>query len=129
MIAGIGLDVVELERMAGIMAGPTRERFSARVLTAEERSKWAALPTRRGLEFIAGRFAAKEAVAKALGCGIGAVVGFHDMEIVSDAQGKPVCNLSPASVSRLGWADQPFKVHIAITHERSLAAATAIIEK
>lgn len=128
MIAGVGLDVVELERIAGIMAGSSKERFAARILTAQERSRWSALPERRALEFIAGRFAAKEAAAKALGCGIGRVVGFHDIELLSDSQGKPVCSLSEAAVTRLNWTDKPFHVHVAISHERSLAAATVIVE-
>ncbi|KIL36788.1 4'-phosphopantetheinyl transferase [Cohnella kolymensis] len=128
MIVGVGLDVVELERIAGIMAGPSKERFAARILTVQERSRWSALPARRALEFIAGRFAAKEAAAKALGCGIGRVVGFQDIELLSDRQGKPHCTLSEAAVSRLQWTDKTFHIHVAISHERSLAAATAIIE-
>jgi holo-[acyl-carrier protein] synthase len=129
MIAGVGLDVVELERMAVIMAGPNKERFAVRILTPQERSRWSELPARRALEFIAGRFAVKEAVAKALGCGIGGVVGFHDIEVSSDSQGKPVCRLSEAAVSRLSWTGKPLHLHVAISHERSLAAATAIIER
>jgi holo-[acyl-carrier protein] synthase len=129
MIVGIGLDVVELARMDHLLKGPGKHKFIARVLTDRERENWESLQARRALEYISGRFAAKEAVVKALGCGIGAIVGFKDIEVLPDELGKPVCTLSEASLRRLGWEGQTYKVHVAITHERSLAAATALIEK
>ncbi|WP_256761704.1 holo-ACP synthase [Cohnella sp. WQ 127256] len=129
MIIGIGLDVVELARMERLLAGPANHKFVDRVLTIREQEGWVDLQPRRALEYISGRFAAKEAVVKALGCGIGAIVGFKDIEVLPDSLGKPVCALSEAAIGRLGWEGQAYKLHIAITHERSLAAATALIEK
>lgn len=129
MIVGIGLDVVELARMDGLLSGPAKSRFIARVLTPGERAVWSVLPPRRALEFAGGRFAAKEAVVKAIGCGIGAKVGFQDIEVLSDECGKPVCSLSESAIRRLGWEDQAYRLHVAITHERALAAATALVEK
>ncbi|RKP48809.1 holo-[acyl-carrier-protein] synthase [Cohnella endophytica] len=129
MIVGIGLDVVELARMEKLLSGAAGRRFVERVLTAREREHLSNLRPRRALEYVSGRFAAKEAVVKALGCGIGAKVGFHDIEVLPDALGKPIGVLSKASMERLGWKDQAYTLHIAITHERSLAAATALIEK
>jgi len=130
MIVGIGLDVVESARMEKILAGPASRRFLERVLTPREREARSALSQRRALEYACGRFAAKEAVVKALGCGIGSTVGFQDIEVLADERGKPVCSLSEASLVRLGLeGGSGFSIHLAITHERSLAAATAIIEK
>lgn len=129
MIVGIGLDVVELARMERLLSGPGGNRFVDRVLTAKESEACAKLLPRRSLEYISGRFAVKEAMVKALGCGIGAIVGFKDIEVLSDEWGKPICSLSEASIMRLGWERQSFRIHIAITHERSLAAATALIER
>lgn len=129
MIVGVGLDVVELKRIENILSKPSGGRFAQRVLTEKERSRWAGLPARRALEFIAGRFAAKEAVVKALGCGIGSAAGFHDVEILSDAAGKPVCRLSEACRERLGLREGEWTIHVAITHERTLAASTAIVER
>ncbi|MBN2982049.1 holo-ACP synthase [Cohnella algarum] len=128
MIVGIGLDLVELQRMEGILAGQAGERFVARVLTDAEQERYRALPQRRAVEFAAGRFAVKEAVVKALGCGIGAAVGFRDIEVLPDAGGKPVCSVSARAWERLGLAAGERIVHVAITHERSTAAATAIVE-
>ncbi len=129
MIVGIGLDVVELARMDKLLSGSAKHKFIARVLTTLESASLASLQPRRALEYVSGRFAAKEAVVKALGCGIGAIVGFKDIEVLPDDLGKPVCTLSEASIGRLGWEGQTYKLHVAITHERSLAAATALIEK
>jgi holo-[acyl-carrier protein] synthase len=129
MIVGIGLDVVELARMEKVLAGSGRLKFVGRILTERESLACATLQPRRALEYISGRFAAKEAVVKALGCGIGTLVGFRDIELLPDAMGKPICTLSADSVKRLGWEERTFRIHIAITHERTLAAATAIIEE
>ncbi|THF72660.1 holo-ACP synthase [Cohnella fermenti] len=129
MIAGVGLDVVELERVDRLLAGSAGSRFMARVLTAAERDRCRERAGRRLLEFVAGRFAAKEAVVKALGCGIGAAVGFLDIEVLPDASGRPECRLSPEAWARLGLEEERHHLHVAITHERSLAAATAIVER
>lgn len=128
MIVGIGLDIVELNRMNAVISGATGQKFIARVLTKQEVACLAQLMARRALEFVAGRFAAKEAVVKALGCGIGAIVGFQDIELLPDRQGKPVCVLSEQALARLGWQERSYRLHVAITHERSMAAATALVE-
>lgn len=128
MIDGVGLDVVELERMERILKN-AGARFADKVLTEKERARWAELPARRRLEFIAGRFAAKEAVVKALGCGIGSAVGFRDVEILPDGAGRPVCALSDAAWLRLGLEGGRRRIHVAITHERKWAASTAVIER
>ncbi len=129
MIFGVGLDVVELERMERILNQSHGLRFVRRVLTDREQAKWAELPERRRLEYVAGRFAAKEAVVKALGCGIGAAVGFLDIEIVANGDGKPECRLSQSGWRRLGMQGDLHRLHVAITHERKLAAASAIVEQ
>jgi len=128
MIAGIGLDVVDLTRVERILGKPSGRKFAERVLTKRELERYLSLGPRRGLEFVAGRFAAKEAVAKALGSGIGAAVGFGDIEIGSDAAGRPVCVLSEEGWRRLGREGAHYRIHVAITHERRLAAATAVLE-
>lgn len=128
-ISGIGLDVVELERIARVLSGPAGERFLERVLTERERAAARGMPDKRRVPYVAGRFALKEAVAKALGCGLGGLVGFRDIEAVPDELGKPCCELSAEALARLGLAGRHVKLHVAITHERSIAAATAIIER
>jgi holo-[acyl-carrier protein] synthase len=116
MIAGIGLDIVELSRIALLLE--KQERFPERVLTQNEKDVFIGLNNRRKVEYLAGRFAAKEAFAKANGTGIGSELSFQDIEIQKDSKGKP-------------FVVKPFVdgVHLSITHSRDYAAAQVIIEK
>jgi len=129
MIVGVGLDMVELERVDKLLAGSAGSRFAARVLTEGERERGRGMSGRRLTEFVSGRFAAKEAIVKALGCGIGSAVGFQDIEVLPDSSGRPRCRLSPEAWERLGLKEELHRVHVAITHERSMASATAIAER
>ena len=128
MIIGIGHDIVEIGRVKRLLEGGAGESFLHRVLTPGELSRAAEAGSRRA-EFVAGRFAAKEAVSKAFGCGIGAKLGFHDMETLPDAYGKPVCWLSAEAWRRLGFEPDEAVVHLSITHERELASAFAVAER
>ncbi|MFD1177453.1 holo-ACP synthase [Paenibacillus puldeungensis] len=128
MIYGIGHDIVEIERISRLLGGDTGDKLMRRILTPAE---WE-LPgrTARPAEFLAGRFAAKEAVSKAFGCGIGRILGFSDMEIVPDANGKPSVRLSGEAWQRLGILEpKHYAIHLSITHERQLASAFAVVER
>lgn len=128
-IVGIGMDLVELSRMVDLLEGAHGGRLVRRILTEREAACAAELTLRRRAEFVAGRFAAKEAVAKALGCGIGGALGFTDIELLRGEHGKPACTLSAGAVARLGWTSAGvYRIHVTITHERSMAAAMAIVE-
>lgn len=70
----------------------------------------------------AGRFAAKEAIVKALGCGFGAEAGWHDIEIIADEKGKPVVHLSSELNNRFNHP----KILVSISHCKDYAAAVAI---
>lgn len=126
MIQGIGMDLLEISRMQKIINSSSGNRFIQRVLTPLE-LELATARKGRLTEFVAGRFAAKEAVVKALGCGIGGIVGFQDMEVLPDSLGKPICSLSHASRLRLGL-ESSIRIHLSITHSDTMAAAYAIIE-
>ncbi|MFC0213423.1 holo-ACP synthase [Paenibacillus chartarius] len=128
MIIGVGIDMLEIERMRRILEGAAGERFLQRVLTAAE-LELAAERKGRLAEFAAGRFAAKEAVVKALGCGIGAQVGFRDLEVLPGLHGKPGCRIEPAALDRLGLRDGEVTIHLSITHSQAMAAAYAIVER
>jgi holo-[acyl-carrier protein] synthase len=114
----IGVDTVEIAR---IIATIERygDRFLGRVFTAFERERYVGRPLA-----LAGRFAAKEAAAKALGTGIGPV-GWHGMEIRNDAAGKPQLFLygaAAALAASLGFREW----HVSITHSRDLATAFVV---
>ncbi|MWC30319.1 holo-ACP synthase [Paenibacillus sp. MMS18-CY102] len=135
MIIGIGHDLADVERVAGILKKETGQRFIDRVLVGSEREIASSLTGRRLAEFVAGRFAAKEAAVKALGCGIGATAGLHDIEVGRDPLGKPEVRLSNATMRKLGWLggeeNQGLRrqLHVTITHERGLASAFVVIEQ
>lgn len=129
MIYGIGHDVLEIERIIAVMSRGLGNKFARRVLTEQE----CLLAERRGgkmAEFVAGRFAAKEAVVKAFGCGIGNVVGFQDIEIMPEGMGKPEVTLSEEAWTRLDLPEgRNYTVHLTITHGRDLASAFAVVER
>jgi holo-[acyl-carrier-protein] synthase len=129
MIAGIGHDVTDMDRVAALLAGKAGERFLERILTSRERELAGGYEGKRLTQFTAGRFAAKEAVVKALGCGIGAKVGFADIDILRGPEGKPECYLSAAAWEQLELIPESYRIHITITHDRAIASAVAIVEQ
>lgn len=129
MIIGIGHDLSEIERMAKVLSGSAGKRFLERVLSAGERDLAAGFSGERLHQFTAGRFAAKEAVVKAFGCGIGKVMGFTDISILRGSCGKPECFLSSGAWERLGLEPEAMRIHVTITHERKLASAFAVVER
>ncbi|MCU6712214.1 holo-ACP synthase [Paenibacillus sp. J5C_2022] len=129
MITGIGHDMTDVDRIAEAVGGRAGQRFMERVLTEAERKLASSYSGVRLHGFVAGRFAAKEAVVKAFGCGIGAVLGFQDVEILPDANGKPVCTIGEAAWSRLGLQPEYIRLHLTITHEKSIASAFAVAER
>ena len=90
MIA-VGTDILKFERVEEVVQR-LGDRFVARILTPEEREEYAA--SARPLNLLAKRFAAKEAVAKALGTGIGRGVSWQDIRILHDEYGAPLVELS-----------------------------------
>lgn len=129
LIYGIGHDVLEIERIVKLMNKGLGNKFNQRVLTKQE-YRLAELKGGRLAEFVAGRFSAKEAIVKALGCGIGNVVGFQDIEILPDSKGKPEVALSCEAWSRLALPEgQKYTIHLTITHGRELASAFAVVEE
>ncbi len=90
MIA-VGTDILKFERVEEVVQR-LGDRFVARILTPEEREEYAA--SARPLNLLAKRFAAKEAVAKALGTGIGRGVSWQDIRILHDEHGAPLVELS-----------------------------------
>jgi holo-[acyl-carrier protein] synthase len=114
-----GIDLVEISRFDELDPA-IRERFLKRVFTIEELAICAGR-----MEALAGRFAAKEAVAKALGCGIGAV-SWQEIEIRQGAQGEPVLELHGEAL-RIAILNGLREWSISITHTRVQAAAVAVV--
>ncbi|MEX0733397.1 MAG: holo-ACP synthase [Steroidobacteraceae bacterium] len=123
MIFGIGTDLVRIERIAA-----TYERFGAhfveRLLLPEERELFD--PARRPVRFLAMRFAAKEAIAKALGTGFRHGVWIRDFGFHANDWGRPEVLFSPrgrALADRLGAGEG----HVSLTDEAGLVMAVAVL--
>lgn len=130
MIIGIGHDITELSRIEKVINGASGDRFLRRILTEQEYDTLlSTVGQQRKVEYVAGRFAVKESVSKAFGCGIGRLLGFQDMNVTRSDSGKPNCIISKASLDKLGYSHDQLNVHVSITHERKLASAFAVIEK
>lgn len=121
MIIGIGIDVVALDRFEGLMnRQPT---FLDRVLTTREQQHLDG--TLRNTASLAGRFAAKEAVAKCLGAPAG--LKWHDVEVLTDISGKPSLEIS-GTVSDFARSLLITRWHISLTHDGGHALAYVIAE-
>lgn len=124
MIIGIGVDIAEIARF-DTLSDRFGERFARRVLTADELLEYRR--RKHSSAYLATRFAAKEAVAKACGTGIGAELGFHSMQIDKDESGKPVLRFledANALVERL----QIRNARISLSDERHYVVAMALLE-
>lgn len=124
MVLGLGIDLVEVAR---IQASYARfgERFLRRILLPAEIEY--CLLHREPAPFLAARFAAKEAISKAFGTGIGAELGWLDMEVVHDVRGAPLVVLHGGAKELLA-ARGGQVVLLSLTHTQGHAGAVAILE-
>ena len=123
MIFGIGIDVLKAERIDGVLAR-RGERFIERLLMPEERAQLAR--TQRPKRFLAMRFAAKEAIVKAMGTGFANGVWIRDVGVVQNRLGKPevVYSERGEQVRRaLGIGEG----HVTLTDEAGLVVAVAVL--
>jgi holo-[acyl-carrier protein] synthase len=123
MIVGIGLDLVDVSRMAEQLAG---EAFQRRAFTPAEIAACAA--ARHPPEHFAGKFAAKEALMKALGAGLRQGLRPGEIEVLADEAGAPHVRASGEARQRLE-ALGVSEIHVSITHTAGLAAAVVVLER
>ena len=125
MIYGIGVDVLEPDRVARLLER-YGERFARRVLTEQE---WPAyLRTRRPALFVANRFAAKEAFSKAMGTGFRYPVTLGQIIVLQNRLGKPELSFRP-DLQRLVETEGIVGWHVTISDEKSLACAVVVLER
>jgi len=117
-----GIDLVECSRIAAIL-DRHQKRFLFRVLTAKERE--AASRFADAIPHISGRFAAKEAVLKALGTGWRGQISWKDIEVTNNSLGKPEVQLS-GECSRIAQKLGVTRILLSISHTRTHAVASAI---
>jgi holo-[acyl-carrier protein] synthase len=132
MILGIGNDLIDIRRIEKLLAAQGA-RFEKKIFTESERVK-AASRKKAGAKAIAAtyakRFAAKEACAKALGCGIGKDVAWHDMEVTSLKSGAPTLTLRGNARKKLAAMTpkgSTARLLLALTDEYPFALAQVVI--
>lgn len=122
MIIGIGCDLIELSRIEKALINP---KFVEKVFTAEE-IKYCTARESQKTQSYAARYAAKEAVAKALGTGFRGG-SLHEIEVVNDSMGKPEVQLSgffAALFKERGCR----KIHLSLSHVKTCAMAQVVME-
>jgi holo-[acyl-carrier protein] synthase len=125
MILGTGIDIIEVDRIRNSFE-KFGERFVNRILRPAEIAY--CLRHRDPGPFLAARFAAKEAISKSFGTGIGAQLGWQDMEVGRKESGEPFVILHDGG-TRLLTERQARIVHLSLSHTRHYAAAMAILER
>ncbi len=126
MIIGLGTDIVSVDRLKKGLEH-FEEKFAGRIFTAAEMSRGSQLSGDGRAAFFAGRWAAKEAVAKALGCGFGEKCRWLDIEVTNRKNGSPEMILT-GKTEKTFAASGGKTIHLSISHERDYACATVIIE-
>lgn len=127
-IAGIGLDIIRVERIQGVF-DRHGDKFIRRILGSQEiaifHRRFARDP-RRGIRFLATRFAAKEAFSKAIGLGMHTPMAWSRMQTLNAPGGRPVVQLSEPLAS---WYGQRFgTAHVSVTDESDMVAAFVVVE-
>ena len=124
MIFGVGTDVVEIGRIEKALKR-FGDRFARRVLTGKELERYSRhkLPA----NYLAKRFAAKEAFTKALGTGIRSPANWHGVWVVNLPSGKPELQFTPA-LQKLLDTKGVTRAHVSLSDEKGVAFATVILE-
>ena len=126
MIIGIGVDIIEIERVR--QAIQNNKNFLSKLFTEREIDYF--ISRNMNSEVIAGNFAAKEAVSKALGTGIRGF-SFKDIEILRNELGKPEVILHNGANligNKLVGNNNSLRVHLSISHNNSSAIAYSVLE-
>lgn len=117
MINGIGTDILDIRRFERLYLN-WGNRLVSRLFNKNEIPSYSS--KKKFIQSLAGKFAAKEAISKAFGTGIGSVIGFKDIKILKNKNGAPT-----ASIDNIN--DKI--IHISISHSDYYAIAFAILEK
>lgn len=123
MVKAIGTDIVNIDRIAAAVERGG-ERFVQRILTPFEQQQYA--NKGNNISYLAKRFAAKEAAAKALGTGIGRGISWQHMQVENDENGAPMLVLSGPAAERQKQLDAR-SVHLSIADEQDQALAFVVL--
>lgn len=130
MIIGIGTDLVKISRIEDIFF-KHKDNFIEKILSHKEIEKFQSLEQSSGIKYLAKRFAAKEALAKAIGTGFNKDVTLKNIVIANDKTGKPFYDIDDKLdlYIQQKLSVQSYSIHLSITDDKEYANAIAIIEK
>ena len=124
-IVGIGIDICEILRVKKLYE-KYNYSFLKKILTEKEIDDFYA--RNESLSFLAGRFAAKESIVKALGTGFTNGISFQDFTVFNDKDGAPKLDVLNNAL-KVKEAKNINQIHLSISHEKNYAVASVILEK
>ncbi|CAM3528286.1 holo-ACP synthase [Paraphotobacterium marinum] len=124
-IIGIGIDICEILRIKRLYE-KYNHSFLKKILTEKEIQDF--YERNESLSFLAGRFAAKESIVKALGTGFTGGISFQDFTVFNDKYGAPKLDIMNNALE-IKEAKNINQIHLSISHEKNYAVASVILEK
>ncbi len=125
-VIGLGTDIVNINRIKKIYS-KYGNQFLNKILTESEKKSEKKLSRFKNVSTIAKRFAAKEAISKAIGCGFSNGVHFKDIEIYNDESGKPYANLNGKAKTLVNKISKKYNIFLTLSDDKPWAVATALI--
>jgi len=125
-VIGLGTDIVNINRIKKIYS-KYGNQFLNKILTESEKKSEKKLSRFKNVSTIAKRFAAKEAISKAIGYGFSNGIHFKDIEIYNDESGKPYANLNGKAKTIVNKISKKYNIFLTLSDDKPWAVATALI--
>jgi holo-[acyl-carrier protein] synthase len=125
-VIGLGTDIVNINRIKKIYS-KYGNQFLNKILTESEKKSEKKLSRFKNVSTIAKRFAAKEAILKAIGYGFSNGIHFKDIEIYNDESGKPYANLNGKAKTIVNKISKKYNIFLTLSDDKPWAVATALI--
>jgi len=125
-VIGLGTDIVNINRIKKIYS-KYGNQFLNKILTESEKKSEKKLSRSKNVSAIAKRFAAKEAISKAIGYGFSNGIHFKDIEIYNDESGKPYANLNGKAKTIVNKISKKYNIFLTLSDDKPWAVATALI--
>ena len=125
-VIGLGTDIVNINRIKKIYS-KYGNQFLNKILTESEKKSEKKLSRFKNASTIAKRFAAKEAISKAIGYGFSNGIHFKDIEIYNDESGKPYANLNGKAKTIVNKISKKYNIFLTLSDDKPWAVATALI--
>jgi len=125
-IIGLGTDIVNINRIKKIYY-KYGNHFLDKILTEAEKKIEGKITRSKNIATIAKRFAAKEAISKAIGYGFSKGIHFKNIEIYNDKNGKPYANVNGKAKTTLSKISKKYNIFLTLSDDKPWAVATALI--